>query len=179
MSHHQKPRHHSKSITSDSAIVTPPRPTPNEVAQYFESTYGGERLYFTVVPFRNDSDVNASTFAADNFQFLQPWLAVQTAKLFSGRIDAIAMVVRVFDLDKRIEIAGTRGKINIPEKELYMFRFDRHNTIGLDPDQTCNAFCTDSQTGAKLPLEKGLRFGSGQMVIDIIRGIAEPDLAFS
>lgn len=40
-------------------------------------------------------------------------------------------------------------------------------------------FCTDAETGARLPLEKGSRFGSGGLVVAIIQGLADPDITLS
>lgn len=179
MSRARKSHHRPEFGLTEYEATELPRPTPSEVVQYFESTYGSERLYFTITPFSNDQNALGSTFGSDNFAHIQPWTLVQTAKLLSGRVNTIAMVVRVFDWDRRVEINGPKGKISIPEKELYMFRFDRESSIGFDPDATCSMFCTDAETGARLPLEEGLRFGSGELVVAIIQGLANPDITLS
>ena len=150
-----------------------PLPTPIQVAEYFCATYGTERLFFTITAFDNQSSMLPSTFGRDNFEYMQPWLLLQTAKVYSGKVRVIAMVVRVFDMDHLVEVEGPNGKITIPEKELYMFRFDSDSSVGLDPADTWTMHCTDAGTGMKLPREEGVRFGSGEAVVAALNQIAK------
>ena len=65
----------------------------------------------------------SSTFASDNSEHIFPWLLVQEAKLAAGSLHMVAMVVRVFSDTRTVEVLGPRGRIRIPEKEVYGFRF--------------------------------------------------------
>lgn len=146
------------------------QPTPNRVAEYFLTTYSTERLFFTVVPFDHNGNGRDSTFGSDNLAEMGPWLLLQTAKLVSGAVATITMIVRVFDMEHLVEVVGPKGLISIPEKEMYMFRFDREHSVGFDPDDTWTMHCTDAVSGAQIPRESGVRFGSGAAVVALLCG---------
>jgi len=146
------------------------QPTPNRVAEYFRTTYGFERLFFTVVPFDRNGNGRDSTFGSDNLVEMEPWLLLQTAKLVSGAVATITMIVRVFDREHLVEVVGPKGLISIPEKEMYMFRFDREHSVGFDPGTTWTMHCTDAASGAQIPRESGVRFGSGEAVVALLCG---------
>jgi len=145
------------------------RPTPLEIARYFVDTYGWDRLFFTVSPFsRAGMPINGSTFGPDNARHLEPWLILQQTKLHSRVVAVLVMVVRVFDHEHTVEVTGPRGKINIPTKTIFMFRYDLGSSVGIEPDEAMEAHTTDANTGALLPAEPGVSMGSGAEVILVL-----------
>jgi hypothetical protein len=73
-----------------------------------------------------------STFESDNIDEMFPWLQLIAAKLTSGSVTGVSMVVRVFDPDDMIEVLGPKGCTSIPHKEIYTFRFNQSGTVELD-----------------------------------------------
>lgn len=140
-------------------------PTPNQIADFFLEVYGADRLYITCLVAFVDGNNQISTFGSDNIEHMSSWLRMMTAKLKSGSVASVSMVVRVFDFDNTIEVIGARGRVAIPCKEIYMFRFDPQETIGFNVAETTMMHCTDADTGELMPVEAGVRFGSGANVI--------------
>ena len=147
-----------------------PSPTLAQIARYFLDSYGPRRLYFHITPFDGqDRMVNQSTFALDNIEQLEPWLLIQTAKIVSGAVCVVAMIVRVFDLERAVDVLGPNGRVQLPEKELYMFRYSGEGSIGFDGTTTYELHCTNPQTGEIEPPEPGVRFASGADVVKALR----------
>ena len=143
-----------------------PRPTPVAVARYFLDNYGPDRLFFTVVPFdQRGRAVDASTFGSDNIEHIAPWLSLQMAKLLSGRVETLAMIVRVFDLDHLVRVEGPKDPVGVPEKDLYMFRFDLSASVGFDEAVTLEMRTYDPETGIFLPPEPDVRCRSGARIV--------------
>jgi len=147
-----------------------PWPTLTQIARYFLDSYGPERLYFYIAPFdRRRRLVHESTFAEDNIEQLEPWLLLQTAKVASGGVDVITMVVRVFDMERTVDALGPTGRVRLPEKDLYMFRYSAGESVGFDEDTTLVLHCTNPQSGELEPPEPGVRFASGAGVVKSLR----------
>ncbi|MHB1731837.1 MAG: hypothetical protein ACYCU8_00015 [Ferrimicrobium acidiphilum] len=142
-----------------------PNPTPNQVADYFAKVYGADRLYITCLVASVGGGDQISTFGSDNIEHMPPWLRMMSAKLESGSVASVSMVVRVFDFDSKIEVIGAKGRVAIPCKEIYMFRFDPQETIGFNIAETAEMHCTDADTGQPMPVEAGVSFGSGADVV--------------
>jgi hypothetical protein len=92
-------------------------PTANQVADFFLEVYGADRLYITCLVASVDGGDQISTFGSDNIKHMSSWLRMVTAKLESGSVASVSMVVRVFDFDNKIEVLGARGRVAIPCKE--------------------------------------------------------------
>ena len=147
-----------------------PQPNPVMVATYFLDTYGADRLYFTILPFDpRDHMVNESTFASDNIEHLVPWLMVQLAKMSSGKIVALSIVIRVFDLERMVETDGPKGHIRIPEKDMFMFYYDGNGLVGFDSDVTRECHCLDPITGDMLEPEFGVRYASSIEIVELLQ----------
>jgi len=143
-----------------------PQPTPIAIARHFLASYGPDRLFFTVVPFdRRGHMVNESTFGLDNIQHIEGWLLVQMAKLWSGKLETLAMVVRVFDFGRTVRVEGPRGPVDIPEKDLYMFRYNLSASVGFDEAVTLEMHTYDTETGTFSAPEPGVRCRSGARVV--------------
>jgi len=84
------------------------QPTLNQVADYFVKAYGADRLHVTFLVSSPGDDMQTSTFGSDNIEHMSPWLLLTTAKLKSGSVGSVAMVVRVFDFDNPVEIVGPK-----------------------------------------------------------------------
>jgi len=137
------------------------KPTLNQVADYFVGVYGADRLHATFLVSSPGDDMQTSTFGSDNIEYMSPWLLLTTAKLKSGSVGSVAMVVRVFDFDNTIEIVGPKGRVSIPSKEIYMFEFYREETIGLNSTETMEMHCTSfTDTDKPLPVEAGVNFSA-------------------
>ena len=113
--------------------------------------------------------MNQSTFALDNIEQLEPWLLLQTAKIVSDAVRVVAMIVRVFDTERTVEVLGPSGRVRLPEKELYMFRYSAEGSIGFDEETTFELHCTNPQTGELEPPEPGVRFAAGAQVVEALR----------
>ena len=107
----------------------------------------------------------SSTFASDNIEHLLPWLCLQEAKLASGSVATVAMVVRVFSDTRTVEVLGPRGSIAIPEKEVYGFRFFAQKGEALTADEVAAAHMTDATSGKPIPPEPGVSFRSGTEIL--------------
>lgn len=146
------------------------QPTPVMVATHFLDTYGADRLYFTVLPFDlRDHMVNESTFASDNIEQLVPWLMRQLVMMSSGKIEALSIVIRVFDWGRMVETDGPKGHICIPEKDLFMFYYDGNGLVGFDSDDTRECHCIDPITGDMLEPEFGVRYASSIEVVELLQ----------
>ena len=147
-----------------------PQPTPAMVTTHFLETYGADRLYFTVVPFDlRGRMVNESTFAKDNIDQLVPWLMLQLAKMSSGKIVALSIVIRVFDLERMVETDGPKGHICIPEKDMFMFYYDGNGLVGFDSNVTRECHCLDPITGDMLEPEFGVRYASSIEIVELLQ----------
>ena len=143
-----------------------PRPTPVAVARYFLDTYGPDLLFFTVVPFdQRGRAVGESTFGSDNIEHIAPWLSLQMAKLLSGKVETLAMIVRVFDFDHLVRIEGSKGPVDVPEKDLYMFRFDLSASVGFNEAVTLEMRTYDLMTGTFLDPEPDVHCRSGERIV--------------
>lgn len=155
-------------------MSTPPFAIPTSpvrVAEHFIATYGPDRVFFTVVSFEQRGHLVTRTFASDSLEHLVPWLLVQTAKLASGKVALLAMVVRVVSDDRTVEVLGPNGRRRIPEKDVYGFRFSPGRCDGLDADEVADAHMTDAATGEALVVEPGVRFCSG---VEVLEAIGQP-----
>jgi hypothetical protein len=145
------------------------QPTPNQVADYFVKVYGADKLHVTFMAPSPGNDIQLSTFGDDNIEHMSPWLLLTTAKLNSGSVTRVTMIVRVFDFDNTIEVVGPKGRMPIPSKEIYMFEFYREETIGLNATETMEMHCTSfADTDKPLPVEAGVSFGSGADVVAVL-----------
>jgi hypothetical protein len=119
-----------------------------------------------IVPFdKNGRAPNASTFGSDNIEALIPWLTFQTAKVASGSIEVLSFIIRVFDPTETVETVGPKGRVTLPIKDLYMFRYSGNEVIGFDEAVTKELHCLDPQTFEMGPPEPGIRYASGKAVI--------------
>ena len=147
-------------------------PTPVAIAKHFLAHYGPDRLFFTIMPFdKRGRAANESTFGSDNIEHIAPWLSLQMAKLLSGKVETLAMIVRVFDLDRTVCIEGPKGPVDIPEKDLYMFRFDLSASVGFDEAETLEMHTYDPETGTFSAPEPDVHCRSGAHVVaDVLAG---------
>jgi len=83
----------------------------------------------------------------------------------TGSIEGLAFVVRVFDPTETVDAIGPKGRIALPMKDLYMFRYMRDEVVGFDPAVTREMHCLDPETGQMWSSEPGVRFASGADVI--------------
>jgi hypothetical protein len=144
----------------------PAAPRPGAVADHFVRTFGPDRLYFTVLPLASKGYESASsTFGSDNIEHLLPWLCLQEAKLASGSVATLAMVVRVFSDTRTVVVLGPLGSIAIPEKEVYGFRFFARKGEALSADEVAEAHMTDATSGEPIPPEPGVSFHSGAEIL--------------
>lgn len=144
----------------------PAAPRPGAVADHFVRTFGPDRLYFTMLPLGSKGhDSASSTFGSDNIEHLLPWLCLQEAKLASGSVATLAMVLRVFSDTRTVEVLGPRGSIAIPEKEVYGFRFFAKTGEALSADEIAKAHMTDATSGEPIPKESGVSFRSGTEIL--------------
>ena len=81
--------------------------------------FGDDNLFFTVSPFESDNTVQHSTFGRDNVKHLTGFIMFQEAKLVSGSVTAISVIVRRFLKGEKNMLKV--GKVNIPYKEIYNF----------------------------------------------------------
>ena len=145
------------------------------VANHFLATYGPDRVFFTVLPVdERGREIRASTFASDNVEHLSACLALQMAKLRSGKVAMVAMVVRVFSDTRTVKVLGPRGRIEIPEKDLYMFRFWADRCEGVEAAESRAAHTTDATSGDPIPPEPGVHFASAIKVLDTLDGYRRP-----
>lgn len=114
----------------------------------------GERLFITCMPFkRNKAPITPSTFGTDNISELDSWLLLMEAKMVSGKVDGIAIVIRVF-LDEKVDVVGVR--IPIPKKNLYHILLLKGLVVLFDTEETFDAQNTDGVTGLWLEPEPAL-----------------------
>jgi hypothetical protein len=66
----------------------------------------------------SDGDLQMSTFESDKIDDTFPWLQLIAAKLTSGLVASVSMVVRVFDPDDMIEVLCLKGCTSVPHKEI-------------------------------------------------------------
>jgi hypothetical protein len=145
------------------------QPTLNQVADYFVKVYGADKLHITFMAPSPGNDIQVSTFGDDNIEHMSPWLLLITAKLKSGSVARVSMIVRVFDFENTIEVVGPKGRMSMPHKEIYMFEFYREETVGLNATETMEMHCTSfADTDKLMPVEAGVSFGSGADVVAML-----------
>src|SRR5664280_1767148 len=105
--------------------------------------FGDNNIYLTLVAFQPDGEAHSiSTFAADNIGELSIWAALFQAKLFSGSIMMVAIVLRVF-LPEQYETEIKGKKIKIPGKDLYNFYCTKAGCEGFTEQETFENQTTD------------------------------------
>lgn len=113
-----------------------------------------ERLFFTCMPFKkNKTPIAPATFGSDNISELDSWLLLMEAKMVSGKVDGIAVVMRVF-LDEKVNVVG--ACIPIPKKNLYHILILNGMVVLFDTEETFDAQNTDGVTGLWLEPEPAL-----------------------
>ncbi len=123
--------------------------------------FGDDKLFFTFVPFK-DEKVCAeyySTFADDNLEEFMYWGTLMHAKLLSGTIDAISIIIRVF-LSEKVIIYEKRQKLILPKKELYHVLITPEKLILFAKEETEKNQNTDVITGKPLNHQKDLVYKS-------------------
>jgi len=107
--------------------------------------FGDKNIYLTLVAFSPDGEpYSISTFAEDNISELSIWAALFQAKLFSGSIAEVSIVLRVF-LPQQHETEIKGKKIKIPGKELYNFFCTKRGTEGFTEEETFENQTTNSK----------------------------------
>jgi len=126
----------------------------------------GNRLFITCMPFKkNKAPIAPSTFGSDNISELGSWLLLMEAKIVSGKIDGIALVVRTF-LDETVKVIGARCAI--PKKNLYHILVLGGGVVLFDTSETFDAQNTDSVTGMWIEPEPALECQSSIKLVEEI-----------
>lgn len=133
--------------------------------------YGDEKLFFTFVPFKNEEVCQeyVSAFAADNIEDFLYWGALMHAKLHSGSIDAISLVLRIF-LSEKVIMYVKRQKKAIPKKELYHLLITPEKLVLFTEQETEENQNTDAVTGKPLKAQRDLVYKSS---IDLYQHVLE------
>jgi hypothetical protein len=129
--------------------------------------FGHQALYLTIVPFNPQGQAawGTSTFADDNFDHLEGWLHLMTAKLFSGSVLNVSLIVRAFDFQTQVDFIGPHGPAKLPAKDLYMFFVRKEGVLGFDAATTLEMHCTDPVTGEMGESELGIRYRSSRELL--------------
>lgn len=116
-----------------------------EVIKKIRNKFGDDKIYLTLVAFQSkEKAYSAGTFASDNIEVLEGWAAVYQAKLISGSIKAVSIVLRIFFPEKHeVEIKGK--KVKIPEKNIYNFLCTRAGCGGFTEEETFDNQTLDSE----------------------------------
>ena len=112
-----------------------------------------------------------STFGEDNVEQLPNWLILQRAKLVSGSLDSLSLVVRRFLIgeNNEIEITLPNGKLmKIPKKEIYHFCFTKDEILLLNKEETFKYQNTDASTSEPLEPEEDVIIMSSEELWDEI-----------
>ena len=128
-------------------------------------TFGKKNIFMTFVPFKGSGkELNNSTFGSDNIRYMHDWSYLMEAKLASGSVRSIALVLRRFlrgDQNMVEKFIPQRNEtIKIPKKEMWHFLFVDGRVALLDAAETYECQNTDAQTGEKLEPEAGIIFRS-------------------
>lgn len=130
--------------------------------------YGDDSLFLTCLPLDSSQSlhVQSSTFAADNLSHIQGWMYLMQARLASGSITGLSIVIRIFLPDK-ITFQNSRGQpATIPRKEIFHILIFSDQIIGFDEEETYQAQNIDSVTGNELEHEPGISYRGS---IDLIQ----------
>ncbi len=120
-------------------------------------------FYFSLFGENTSNNLNSSTFGSDNIKYLNNWLLLTQAKLHSGKIEGISIIMRRFlkGEKNKIEIVRKDGvKIKIPKKEIYHFLFSAKELVLFDKEDTFINQNTDNVTNKILKEEEGLIYMS-------------------
>lgn len=137
------------------------------IVKKIKDYFGEDNIYITFCAFKRERLEHHSTFARDNIDKLDMWITMQHAKLFSGSLDIVTVVVRIF-LPEKISIDGPKGKIEIPKKDLYHLAFTKDKIILQDESETYENQNTDAFTGEALEHEKGIVYRSSIGLYDLL-----------
>lgn len=138
-----------------------------EVIKKIRNKFGDDKIYLTLVAFQSKGKAySAGTFASDNIEVLEGWTAVYQAKLISGSIKAVSIVLRIFFPEKyEVEIKGK--KVKIPEKDIYNFLCTRAGCEGFTKEETFDNQTLDSENLENIfAPEPGLYYKSSEKILE-------------
>jgi hypothetical protein len=129
--------------------------------------FGDKNIYLTLVAFKPDGEAySISTFASDNIEELSIWGVLFQAKLFSGSIEVISIVLRVF-LPEQHETEIKGKKIKIPGKDLYNFYCTKVGCEGFTEEETFEDQTTDPKNKEnKFAPEPYLFYKSSEKILE-------------
>lgn len=138
-----------------------------ELMSLIRGTFGDENIYLTCLPFRKGQALPRSTFAVDNITDLETWTLLMQAKIFSGDIDGVSLVLRVFQ-NEVAHIENEEGRrIEVPHKDLYVFLIEESGVTGFDLQTTLDVHCTNAQSGEPISPEPAVGYKAS---IDFLTG---------
>jgi hypothetical protein len=121
------------------------------------NNFGKENLHLTFNASNNytNEDITA-TFGSDNIEQFNMWSMLIEAKLASGSISGISLVVRRFlvgDKNKVEKLNYQNKTILIPKKHIYHFYIMTDEIVVFDETETNDTQNTNASTGQKLSPE--------------------------
>ncbi|MBU4175466.1 MAG: hypothetical protein KKB90_10175 [Actinobacteria bacterium] len=129
-----------------------------ELITLIRGTFANESIYLTCRPLKQGEAQHPSTFAADNITDLDIWTLLMQAKICSGNIDAVALVLRIFRNEKT-HIQNEEGvRVEVPYKDLYMFLAEEAGVTGFDLQTTLDMHCTYAPSGEPISPEPAVNY---------------------
>lgn len=134
---------------------------PNYISRIVKA-FGKDRLYFYFVPFDKNNQVLMqyhSTFSTDNISKINPWTSLMYAKLISGSVCGISLILRRFLSGEKNEVqieTADKKKVKIPKKEMYHFLFTIKGVALFDEKETYTMQNTDHATQKPIEPEIGI-----------------------